>query len=396
VIPAPHARPRWLILLAIAMVAVNLRIALSSVSALVADISDATGWSDTLIGTLTTIPVLCMGAFALVVPRIAQRIGRRRTVGLALALLTAALAARLAATIPGVLHVSALAAGIGIALAGGLVPSLVREELPDSVGRATGTWTAAMMTGAALGGALTVPLANWLGSWPQALAIWAIPAAAGLAVWTLAEDRHPYRPADDEPRVMVRVRDLPWRNRTAWSVTAYLTLNSICFYTLLAWLAPSYVDAGWSREGAGWLLGLFTASQVVAALLMPAVAERSHERRAVYAGFLVAAMVSITVIGWAPGFLTVVMVTVLGASLGAGFAMGLALLSEYAADGAGSARLTAMAFSVTYICAAMGPLVAGALLDGFDSWPLVFSILMVVCLAQFAAIPALRRGVQIH
>ena len=44
--------------------------------------------------------------------------------------------------------------------------------------------------------------------------------------------------------------------------------------------------------------------------------------------------------------------------------MGLALLSEYAADGNASARLTAMAFSVTYLTASLGPLIAVAYLLG--------------------------------
>ena len=56
------------------------------------------------------------------------------------------------------------------------------------MGAATGLWTAAMMTGAALGGALTVPLAEALGSWQAALAFWAVPAALALSVWWLVED----------------------------------------------------------------------------------------------------------------------------------------------------------------------------------------------------------------
>ena len=174
-------------ILALVMVALNLRIALSSVPSVVADIERATGWSSAAIGSLTTIPVLCMGAFALLVPRVARRIGRRQTVALALLLLTVALASRLAAAVPGVLHLSALIAGTGIALAAGLVPSFVREELPRNVGMATGLWTGAMMAGAAMGGALTVPLASLLGSWSEALAFWAIPAAIGLVVWWLVE-----------------------------------------------------------------------------------------------------------------------------------------------------------------------------------------------------------------
>ncbi len=388
-----HARPRWLILAALVMVAFNLRIALTSVPALETDIQEATGWSSAAIGALTTIPVICMGAFALVVPRIARRIGRRHTVALALAMLTLAIAARLFATVPGVLPASVLVAGIGIALAAGLVPSVVREQLPSAVGYATGLWTAAMMIGAALGGALTVPLAAWLGSWPAALAVWAVPAALGLVIWWVVEggreDKH--RGAASP----VRIRDLPWRNRTAWALTLYLTFNSIIFYTSLAWLAPSYVDRGWSPAEAGFLFGAFTVSQVIAALVMPAIAERTPARRALYAALLTVVLLGIIVIGLAPTTLTVLTVTVFGAALGAGFAMGLALLSEFAADAHASARLTAMAFSVTYLVGAMGPLVAGALFDSFGSWEVVFALMALAGAMQFATVPALRRGTRI-
>ena len=116
-------------------------------------------------GSLTTLPVLLMGVFALVVPVIATRVGRRRTVWLAMLVLTIAMAMRLAALVPGVLHVSAILGGIGIALAAGLVPGIVREQMPDAIGAVTGMWTASMFAGAALAAGLTVPIAMWTGSW---------------------------------------------------------------------------------------------------------------------------------------------------------------------------------------------------------------------------------------
>ncbi len=395
----PSRRPRWLVLVALSLVAMNLRIALASLPAVESDIADATGWSGAVIGSLTMLPVLCMGAFALVVPRVARRIGRRQTVGLALALITAALVMRLAGATPGVLHLSALIVGIGIALAAGLVPSVVREQLPSRVGLATGLWTAAMMSGAALGGALTVPLAMALGSWQRALAFWALPAALAFVVWYLVEEKGHQVDADREvtaTRPAVHVRDLPWRSRPAWSLTAYLVCNSIIFYTVLAWLAPSFADRGSTEADAGLLLGLFTATQVVGALVMPAVAERVPARRTVYAVTLSVSVLSLLAIGWAPGVLPGVAVAAFGVTLGAGFAMGLALLSEWAVDPSASARLTAMAFSVTYLTASFGPLVAGGLMDLFGSWPLTFALLAIVGIAQFATIPALRRGVRIE
>ena len=387
-------RPRWLVLAALVMVAINLRMALSSIPAVLKDIQDATGWSGLTLGTLTTIPVLCMGVFALAVPRIARRIGRRQAVALALLFLVVALTARLFAEVPGVLHLSVLLAGVGIAIAGGLVPSIVREQLPDAVGAATGLWTATMLLGAAMGGSLTVPLADWFGSWQKALAFWAIPAALGLLVWWRVEAAH--HPAQHVDRPLVGVRELPWRNRTAWALTIYLAMNSVVFYTSLAWLAPSFVERGWSRTGAGWLLGVFTVSEVGFALVMPHMAERSRARRTIYAMTIGFVVLPILAVAWIPNTWTWAVIFIFGAALGGGFAMGLALLAEYGATPAASARLTAMAFFVTYVTAALGPIIAGAILDAVDSWPTIYTLLAAAAAVQLATVPALGRGIRIE
>ncbi len=161
-----------MVLTAVALVAVNLRPVLSSLPALTSDIVEATGWSSATIGVLTTIPVLCMGLFALTVPTLAMRFGRKHLVILALVALSVAILLRAIEAVPQLLFVSAFLAGVGIAFATGLIPGIVREQLPRSIGRATSTWTAAMFGGAALGGALTVPpchLARLLVTRPRVL-----------------------------------------------------------------------------------------------------------------------------------------------------------------------------------------------------------------------------------
>jgi CP family cyanate transporter-like MFS transporter len=384
-------RPRWLTITALVLVAVNLRIALTSVPAVVVDIKAATGWNDVTLGVLTTIPVLCMGVFALIVPRLAARVGRRRTVALALIALTIALGSRAFEGLPGLLFISAFLAGIGIALGAGLLPGIVREHLPQSVGAATGIWTAAMMLGAAAGAAFTVPLALFFASWGWALAFWALPAALALAVWLVAE-RH----GNEGAPSIVRLRDLPWRHPLAWSLTAYLTLNSIVFYSAIAWLAPSYAERGRDVETSGWIFGLFTVSQVVAALALPHLTERWGGRRSIFVLVALVTTICTLLVGWYPDFLPLVVVTGFGASLGGGFALGLGLLSEYATDAAGAARLTAMAFFVTYTVAAFGPALAGLFMQNVDSWPVVFTAIAAVALAQLLAIPALRTQIRVE
>lgn len=379
--------PRLLPLTALTLVALNLRLALTSVPPVVVNIKEVTGWNDTTLGILTTIPVLCMGVFALVVPRLASRIGRRHTVAIALVMIAIALLARFNEALPWVLYPSAFLAGAGIAFAAGLLPGIVREQMPESVGVATGIWTSTMMFGATIGAALTVPIALALDSWSLALAVWSIPAVIALVVWLIVErGRHHAHPVN-----MPRLRDLPWRNPLAWSLTAYLTLNSVVFYASVAWLAPSYAERGLSQQASGWYFGTFALAQVIAALLLPPLAHRLGGRRIVLTVVVVLTALAVLLIGMAPNFVPIAVLVLFGMMLGGGFALGLGLLSEYSSSGESSARLTAMAFFVTYGIAAFSPTVAGFIMDAVNNWTVVFIVLAFVALLQLPAIRLLHK-----
>ena len=381
-------------MLGLVLVAANLRAAVSSVPEVIVDIRAELGWNDVALGILTTIPVLCMGIFALTVPAVSNRFGRGRTVAMALGVLVFALAIRLWGAVPGVLYLSAFLAGVGIALAAGLVPGIVREQVPGAIGRATGIWSAVLMLGAGIGGALTVPIAIWLDSWTIALAFWAIPAAIALIGWLVIE--RPSGGHEPAPSATVRLAALPWRNATAWALTMFLALNSVIFYSTVAWLAASYDERGWDQAAGGGLFGVFTVAMVAAAFMLPPLADRLKYRRTLFVVVVLITTVALLLIGLAPEFMTVLALVIGGIGLGGTFALGLVLLSEYAETAAGAARLTAMAFFVSFSLAALGPLLTGVLLQVWDSWPLVYGFLAVVSLGQVIAALPLKRGLVIH
>ena len=381
-----------LTMVALILVAANLRPAVSSVPAVLADIEASLGWGPLEMGLVGAIPVVAMGAFAIIVPALAHRIGRVQAVRWSLVLLTLALLARIFAGVPAVLPVTALLAGAAIAGVSGLVPGVVREQLAGAMGRATSGWSAALLLGATVGGALTAPLAEALGSWQLALASWALLAVAALVVWQVVP--HPAA-ARASGAGFVRLSALPWRSRPAWALTAFLGLNSVVFYSAIAWLGPSFAARGWGQIAGGWLFGLFTFGQVLAALVMPVIADRLRARRLVYLLSVLVTTVGLVIIGSAPDLLPALVLLACGFGLGASFSMGLVLLSEYARDADASARLTAMAFFVCYLVAALGPFLTGWVLDVTGDWSALFWLLALVCVAQAATVIPLRRGVVI-
>ncbi len=386
-----RAGPSTALLVAgVVAVALNLRAPITSVPALVAEIQADLGLSGAAAGALTTLPLLCMGFFAPPAGRLAARIGRERAITVALGCILVGLLLRLGGAVIPLLYLGVVVAGAGIAVGGTVLPGVIKEFFATRAGTMTGVYMAAMMLGATVAAALAVPLADALGSWQESLASWSVLAIVGLAVWINVQRRVPAHKPD-----LTQVR-LPWRDRTAWLVATYLSLNSVVFYSLLAWLAPLFEDRGVSPTEAGLLLATLNLIQLVAALTVPAIADLRLDRRPVFAVVVAATVIGLVWLLVAPGAASFVLVALLGFGLGAGFTLGLVLLVDYAPDPAGSARLSALAFLVSYLVAAVGPLVSGLLRDTTGGFTAMIVLLLLVAAAQLLLVPALRPGRLVH
>jgi CP family cyanate transporter-like MFS transporter len=371
------------------LVALNLRPAIASVPPVLPDIQHDLGLSGTGAGALTALPVLCLGLFAPAAAWLAGRFGVDRAVAWALVVLGAGTLAR-ALGGAAVLFAATFLAGIGLAVGGALLPGIVKAHFPaDRQATVTGLYTTGLAGGALLAAALTVPLRNLFGgSWAPALAVWALPAAAALLVWrqVAASGRPAAEPAPAAPG------GLPWRSGLAWRVTLYTGLQSLLFYAALTWLSPLYRAHGWSAERAGLLLAVFSLTQLVATLGLPALADRTGDRRPWTALAVGACTAGLLVVAVAPMAAPWLAAAVIGFGTGGQFAMALTLLVDTAADPAASRRLSGMAFLVGYLLAAAGPAAVGVLHDATGGFTAAFLALTVIGVVTLALGVSVRRG----
>jgi len=321
---------------------------------------------------LTSAPVLCFGALALVAPILARRVGAERLLLLALLPILVGIAGRAAGS-TAALFAGTILAGVGVAMANVIVPSIVKSRFEHGTGAIIGLYVAGLTGGAALAAGLTVPFERGIG-WQGALAVWALPAAVALVVLAAAVVRDPLsssiRGEEGDLRGLLR-------DGLAWQVTLYMGLQSLVFYAGLAWLPSILRDAGYGPGAAGALLALFALGGIPASLLVPVLAERMRDQRSLAAG--VTALEASALLGLllSPGA-AVAWVALFALGQGGAIGLALTLMVLRAPDAKRAAELSGMAQAFGYALAAVGPLAVGALNDWSGNWDVALIVLVVV------------------
>jgi CP family cyanate transporter-like MFS transporter len=320
---------------------------------------------------LTALPVLCFGAFAPLVPRLARRFAIERLLAVCALVTGAALALRGAGG-AAALFAGTLAAGAGVAVAQAALPVLIRTGHAARTGRLTGAFSMALPLGATFGAALAVPLEGVLGSWEASLACWGLLALAAALLWLMAAGR---------TRVTGPVPPPLRRDRLAWAVALYFAVQSMAFYIGLSWLPTILADTGYSHETAGFLQALSALMQLPPAFLVPVLASRRRSQGRILAAIVAVSGLAVLGLVLADDAAPLWMVML---GVGQGGALGLALILPVLRGGepAAVSSLTAMTLSIGYLTAAVGPWVAGVLHDATDGWSATLAFLLAITLLQ--------------
>src|SRR3954470_11386800 len=114
-------------LVGLGLVALNLRLAVTSVGPLLQEIVQSLGFDRAEAGILTTLPVLCFGLIGPLAPVLGRRFGAENVIFGALIAVAIACAMRLAPS-AALLYASGVLAGIAIGLMNVLLPGIVKRD----------------------------------------------------------------------------------------------------------------------------------------------------------------------------------------------------------------------------------------------------------------------------
>jgi MFS transporter, CP family, cyanate transporter len=365
------------VLLALVVLAFNLRAPMLAVPPVLETIQRDLGLSGIAAGMITTLPVLCFGLVSPLAPLLARKLGLDTTLMLAMTAIATGVIVRMGQP-AFALYLGTLGLGTGIAMLNVLIPAFVKREAPHKVGLMTSLYTMLLNAGAGAGSALTVPVMEATGwGWRPALGIWTLPAVLGVAVmlpWVLHQRR-----GAASLGALTRRRAL-WNSALAWQLTIAMGTQSMVFFSVAAWLPTLLQDAGMGEARSGAMLSVMTLSGLGGSVITPVLANRTRSQSwlSPVTTLLVAvplAALTIDPLGW-----TVLWVMVLGFGLGMIIALMLTLMILRAPDAQRASDLGGMAQGVGYLFASMGPIIVGAMYDLTDGWtvPLVFCTLLLV------------------
>jgi CP family cyanate transporter-like MFS transporter len=362
-------------LLPLFLVGLVLRPQIVGIGPLLPRIESSLGISHAVAGLLSTIPVLCMGIFAPLAPPMLRRYGSRVAIGVSLGMV--GLVGVVRAVLPGapLVLLFTIPLGVGIAIAGTLLPVVVKEEYADRPTVGTGLYTTGINVGATIASVAAAPLALVVG-WRGTLAAYAAASVLLVVPWLVRTQSLP------EPAPRAR---LPWRKPIAWTLAGAFALQSGLFYGFNAWLADAYVERGWSETTAGGLVAVMNGVSLVVGIATALAADRFGSRRMFLVwGSLLAIASGSLVAGDVPG--AWLWVSALGVSMGIFFTTIMTLPLDATRDRSEVAALSTLMLGVGYVIAALAPAAIGAVRDATGTFTVPLSLLVADAVGLFALV----------
>jgi CP family cyanate transporter-like MFS transporter len=272
---------------------------------------------------------------------------------------------------------------------------LVKLYAPRAIGTVTAIYGTAMAISSSAPSFFGVIIADAAG-WRLSLASWALVSLVGALPWLLvlpfARQRSRAESALDSGLIPVVVPVSLFRSPTALSVMGIFAVSGTMAYTWFALLPQLLVDeAGFSVEQAAFALGVFTITGFPMSLVIPPLATNAR-----WAGALVGLAVACGLAGMvgllvAPATATLLWVVLL--ALGPmTFPLSLTLIGLRTDNHLSALALSGFVNKVGYFIAAVGPLLAGLLLQVTGQWAASVIFLMLVVVCEIPAVWVLARN----
>lgn len=254
-------------MIAVLLLAANLRMAVSSVGAVLPELRAASSLGGFGTGLLTSLPPFCFGIMGLTGPTVARRIGLHRTALLTLVLIAAGQVVRAALPGPVWLFAGSIITLAAIALANVIMPSILREMFPDRIAGMTAAYSVVMSSAQAMVSFSTIPLMHAFGGdWRLGIGMWAAVAILAALPWVPLA-RHEAPPSGTQARrlPLATIARVP----KAWALALFFGSQSLQAYVAFGWYPTLLRDEGLAEQAAATQIGIVSVAATIATIFAP-------------------------------------------------------------------------------------------------------------------------------
>ncbi|MGO1549907.1 MAG: MFS transporter [Nesterenkonia sp.] len=374
-----------LAVVALALLAVCLRPAATSLGPALTEVEETFGLEGWQTGLLTALPGASFVVFGAVSFLVLRRIGLFWSLALCAAAIGLGLGVRVLAETWWSFAVFTTLALAGMAMGNVVLPVFAKARFPDRQALSVTVFMVCLGVGAAVPALLTAPVGELGGGWRMGLGVWAILPVIALVVWTVLSradgipKKEPESPESRSPRMRITV------SAGAWVLMLYFGLQSLHAYTHFGWLARIYRDAGLDAVSAGLMVAIIVAGGIPGGFIAPQIVVRRWHVRSMLVGYGLISAVGYTGLLIAPTTLPWLWAICLAIG-GFSFPSALALITARTRNPEITARASGFVQSGGYVFAALGPLAIGVVLERTGTWtmPLVGLIVLALAMAVVA------------
>jgi CP family cyanate transporter-like MFS transporter len=361
----------------------GLRLTILAVPPVIAMIRDDLRLSATEVGLLSSIPPAMFALAALGGSLLVARMGVTVALVGGLLLVAAGSALRgLAPSYPMLLAMTVVMSA-GVAIMQPIMPTAVRQWMPQRIGFGTALYTNGLLVGVVLAVLLTAPVVLPLvgGDWRFSLVAWSLPIAViAVVVRVFAPRSHP-RAANRDRQPQQWLPD--WHVGLVWRLGALFCCVNALYFSANAFL-PIYLASNGRADVISAALLALNLGQLPASLLLVVAADRLDRRAWPYVASGVVSLASVAGIVASDGAATIGWAALLGFSNAAALILGLSL-PPLLCKPDDVARTSAGMFTLSYSGAVLLSIASGALWD-MSGMPALSFVPLAACGLSLAAV----------
>ncbi|RXK14099.1 MFS transporter [Halarcobacter mediterraneus] len=379
-----------LVFIGLVFVSFNLRAPITSVGPILDLIQNEYSLNSSMLGFITTLPLLTFAIFSPFVAKINHKFGHGLTMFFGLLLIILGELIRSYTNIYG-LFLGTTLIGIGIAIGNVLIPSVIKHKFKKNMGSVLSIYITSLCVFAAIGSGLSIPLTN-IFTWNTSLAIWVLLAIISLIIWLpQLKKSEKYNNTDDLSIENDMQSKSIWKSPLAWWVTLYMGTQSLLFYTLITWLPSILVFKGFDNHFAGMMLLFFQLVSLPITLYVPILANKIKEQKLIATIISLNYLLGMIILLFATStFFIIISMIFLGIGMGGAISLGIGFISLRTPHSKKAAELSGMSQSAGYLLAAVGPILIGFIYDMTNSW--IFSLWVLILLIFLLIIFGIKAG----